>query len=168
LTILKASSAVPLLYRKPVLHRGKRLVSGAYLEPLPLAVAIADGCTDVLVLACGNLREPPSQPPPWLRPWLHRSVNPRRSAACREAWLEGRERLRQAREMLINGESPTAAGKAVHLSCASPPDDLQLPRWETGHRRLVAAVIEGAYRVFDLFGISRRELQPHQAIRLLA
>lgn len=54
-SILKASSALPLLYNRTVALGGTAYVDGGLSDPLPVARAIADGHTDLLVLLTRTL-----------------------------------------------------------------------------------------------------------------
>lgn len=49
--LLMASAALPAFYNKPVMIHGKGYLDGGIVEPLPVAKAIADGATHVLVLS---------------------------------------------------------------------------------------------------------------------
>jgi predicted patatin/cPLA2 family phospholipase len=50
LTLLKASSAMPLLYNGLVDVDGRQCFDGGLINPLPIMDAIENGCTDLLVL----------------------------------------------------------------------------------------------------------------------
>jgi predicted patatin/cPLA2 family phospholipase len=50
LTLLKASSAMPLFYNELVSVDGRDCFDGALINPLPILEAIEAGCTDLLVL----------------------------------------------------------------------------------------------------------------------
>jgi predicted patatin/cPLA2 family phospholipase len=50
LTLLKASSAMPLLYNALVDVEGRQCFDGGLINPLPIMDAIENGCTDLLVL----------------------------------------------------------------------------------------------------------------------
>jgi predicted patatin/cPLA2 family phospholipase len=49
-TLLKASSALPILYRGPVLLRGQRLVDGGVAAPIPVREAYRRGARRILVV----------------------------------------------------------------------------------------------------------------------
>jgi len=51
---LKASSAVPLLYRSGVSMRGRCLIDGGVADPLPVARAVREGARRVLVIRTGG------------------------------------------------------------------------------------------------------------------
>lgn len=48
--MLKASSALPILYNRTVLLEGRKFVDGGVTCTLPIQQAVARGCTDVLIL----------------------------------------------------------------------------------------------------------------------
>jgi predicted patatin/cPLA2 family phospholipase len=50
LTLLKASTAMPLLYNGLVSIEGRSCFDGALINPLPILEAIESGCTDLLIL----------------------------------------------------------------------------------------------------------------------
>jgi predicted patatin/cPLA2 family phospholipase len=50
LTLLKASTAIPLFYNSLVSVNGRDCFDGGLINPLPLPDAIESGCTDLLVL----------------------------------------------------------------------------------------------------------------------
>ena len=50
LTLLKASSAMPLLYNRLVNIEGRQCFDGGLINPLPIMDAIENGCTDLVVL----------------------------------------------------------------------------------------------------------------------
>ena len=50
LTLLKASSAMPLLYNGLVSIEGRTCFDGALINPIPILEAIESGCTDLLIL----------------------------------------------------------------------------------------------------------------------
>src|SRR5438105_5463902 len=59
LTLLKASTAMPLLYNGLVSIEGRSCFDGALINPIPILEAIESGCTDLLILLTrpANFRE---------------------------------------------------------------------------------------------------------------
>ncbi|HWG91091.1 MAG TPA: patatin family protein [Candidatus Thermoplasmatota archaeon] len=66
--LLMATSALPLAVAKPVEALGRRLLDGGVADPIPVARAIADGYTD-LVVVLNRPKGPPRKPEPW---WVSR------------------------------------------------------------------------------------------------
>jgi predicted patatin/cPLA2 family phospholipase len=64
LAALKASAAVPVLYHRTVAVNGSRYVDGGLVDPVPIERALADGCTDILVVltVSKSYRERPPNP----------------------------------------------------------------------------------------------------------
>lgn len=99
---LKASAAVPVFAgAAPVVHRGHRLVDAAVMEPVPVNVAAADGCTHVLVLCTRTL------PPPGEGKRGRRRSSSSSSAAAEEKPKREREREQERRR-----SAAAAAGRA--------------------------------------------------------
>jgi len=48
--VLKASNALPILYNRTVTLNGEQYIDGGASNPLPVRQAIANGCTDILIL----------------------------------------------------------------------------------------------------------------------
>jgi predicted patatin/cPLA2 family phospholipase len=169
LAILKASAAMPFVYRRRLEIRGRRYVDGAFLEPVPLQRALDDGATDVLTLLSKPFHVGPSTMPPWMRPLTFNSINRRERVALEAAWEEGLARHQRALDLLQDG-SPEASGdgdgRVADLHGVAPPDDFQVKRWTVDRALLTGAAIEGAMRVYEAFGVPREELEPHEAIRL--
>jgi predicted patatin/cPLA2 family phospholipase len=62
LAALRAATAVPFLYRRPVVVDGKRFLDAGIVNAFPVADAVAAGCTDILVLLTrpSGYRRPPA------------------------------------------------------------------------------------------------------------
>ncbi len=48
--ILKASSALPMIYRKPVMVNSQALTDGSLSDPLPIQKAVSDGFNQIIIL----------------------------------------------------------------------------------------------------------------------
>ena len=55
--ILKASSALPMIYREPIIIDEMPLMDGSLADPLPVFKAIADGCTEIILVRTRPLRD---------------------------------------------------------------------------------------------------------------
>lgn len=66
-SILKASSAIPVLYNRTVQLGSNRYVDGGLTDILPIARAVHDGCTDILVLTTRLPGRVSKRPPNWER-----------------------------------------------------------------------------------------------------
>ncbi len=47
---LKASSALPVIYRTPIIIDDKPMMDGSLSDPMPVLKAIQDGCTDIILI----------------------------------------------------------------------------------------------------------------------
>jgi len=168
LTLLKASAAMPLVYRRPVLHRGARHVDGALLVPVPLLEAIAGGATHILVLLSRPLATAARTPQAILMPLVLRSIDRRRYRALARVWTAGQEHLRAAIALLAATENSVTAqkdtGGGVHLAVIAPPPVFSVKRWTTNRAALLAAAELGARRTLALFGPAGTALAPRDAL----
>jgi predicted patatin/cPLA2 family phospholipase len=164
-SILKASAAMPLVFRKPVRIRGRAYVDGAFLEPLPVLDAMADGCTDVIALLSRPMQVHPVGIKSWARKLIHRHIRPDNMAASEAAWRVGQDKLESVLGLLDAGEPVVNGHSTVHLAYIAPPSPFPVHRWTTQREQLVAAAVDGAARVLDLFGVGRDELRPEDTVR---
>lgn len=171
LTLLKASAAMPLVYRRPVVHRGARHVDGALLVPVPLLEAIAGGATHILVLLSRPLATAARTPQAALMPLVLRSIDRRRYHALARAWGTGQEHLRAAIALLAaatsaenNAMAQKKTGGGVHLAVIAPPPVFSVTRWTTDRAALLAAAELGARRTLALFGPAGAALAPRDAL----
>jgi predicted patatin/cPLA2 family phospholipase len=168
LTLLKASAAMPLVYRRPVHYRGTRLVDGALLVPVPLLEAIADGCTHVLVLLSRPLATATATPQGFLMPLVLRSIDRRASPALMRAWAAGQARLRQAIALLASpgdsGGGQKNTGGGTHLAVVAPPPAFHVTRFTTDGSALLAGAALGAARTLALFGAAGAAISPEDAL----
>ncbi len=153
LDILKASTAIPILYNRSVPVLEGRFVDGGMVDPIPIQAAIANGCTDLLVLVT--------------RP---ESFRARERLGCVERWI-GKVRLRhfrpevedafQKRGHAFNRSVDIAFGRAteavptgVHIATIAPDAHLGLKRLTRRRKVLVASAVNGGRKVFKVFAAS--------------
>lgn len=118
-TVLHAALSVPVLYNRPVMVAGRPCMDGGLAIPFPLQHAIADGCTDILVL----MSHPTAYKQPEYALWqdiLFRTMCARGSAGT---WCTYRDRVKvsiQYRD-LATGRTPPPAGVNIATVCTEPP-----------------------------------------------
>jgi predicted patatin/cPLA2 family phospholipase len=149
LTLLKASAAMPLVYRKRVLYQGNRYLDGGLLNPVPLLEAIEDGCSDILVLLSRPLDSAWKPPGAGFRRLIVGKGNRAGTAKARAAWTAGEERLDRTLALLRRDSGPGSPG--FHLAAIAPPAGYRLTRWTTDRRRLVDAAHAGMRSILELF-----------------
>jgi predicted patatin/cPLA2 family phospholipase len=148
LTILKASSAMPLLYNQQVEVEGRGCFDGGFLNPLPILEAIEDGCTDILVLMTrpAEFREAPPRR-------FELDLFRRRCAFRNEALVEA---FRQC-HVHANSLRDLALGRSedlkVNIATVCPdPAEPTIDWTERSAHILKSAAIASARRILEAFG----------------
>jgi len=174
LRLLKASAAMPLVYRKPIWIRNRRVVDGALFNPVPLPAALASGTTDALVLLSRPLAIAERAPQAWAVPFVLRSVGARSAAQVARAWRRSQEELARTLSLLEaadggrNGsEDIPAPDPSPAVAVIAPPRDFRVTRWTKDRALLIAAAQAGAEAVFAAFGIPPSQ-RPALVARALA
>ncbi len=148
LTLLKASSALPVLYNRTVGVDGRECLDGGCVNRLPVHDAIATGCTDLLVL----LTRPPGYVdagPPWFERWLFQWACARGNARLVDAFLKAHHRANASRDLALGRRPPPTP---VNIATICPGDgDPAIARATKNRRRLKAAAVAGALRTLRAF-----------------
>ena len=148
LQILKAANAIPVLYNRIVDVEGHATLDGGVVIPFPLEQALANGCTDVLVL----LTRPPNfraSPTGW---WDRRAfdlLSARGSAGLRAAYAVRHERVNTGRDVALGRSSPPPGANVATL-CTDPSDPIR--RTTTDADVLRAAALRYGRQVIRVFG----------------
>jgi len=149
ITLLKASSALPIAYNESVLIDGTRYIDGGLSNSIPLANAVANGCTDILVL----LTRPPMYRKPdagRLERLLFRATCGRNNDSLCDLHRRSGRHSNRMRDIAF-GRKPCEA--PVNIATFSPgPHDVSIDRTTINARRLKLAAIQSARRTFDAFG----------------
>ena len=164
LATLKASSAVPVFYHRPVTLDGRPYVDGGLLEPVPIEPALRDGCTDILVILTlpkafrvrptGLLERQVANI--WLRPL---------SDELADAFCRREEAVNRALD-LIAGRARPAGQPAANIVAVFPDPRVTVGSFTTRRSRLKRAAIDAAGRVMRLF--SDAECRPAELIQFVA
>jgi predicted patatin/cPLA2 family phospholipase len=118
-TVLHAALSVPVLYNRPVQIAGQPCMDGGLAIPFPIRHAIADGCTDILVL----LSHPAEFVQPEYALWqdiLFRTCCARSSAGTWRTYRNRNELSKQYRD-LATGRVLPPAGVNIATVCTFPP-----------------------------------------------
>jgi predicted patatin/cPLA2 family phospholipase len=111
-SILRASVHLPSAVRGVAEYRGRRLLDGAVLAPLPFRLAIDDGCTHVLSLSTFRIRKSRRRQPAWQYPFSLYLERIRRGLGT--AYLNAqRQRLRDREWLMRHSCIPSAQGPHV-------------------------------------------------------
>jgi len=153
LPVLKASVAIPVLYGRPVRVGGADYMDAGFAQPFALSAAIAEGCTDILVVTArpADYRTPP-------RRWWQRAIFNRRCA-------RGNARLRAVYR--FSAESQNLQRRLADGSLAAPgvniatlaPVDVLVKSTTTAADLLRTETIRMCRRVLDIFGTADEGLK---------
>jgi predicted patatin/cPLA2 family phospholipase len=165
LTLLKATTAMPLLYNGVVAVNGRDCFDGALINPLAITDAIAAGCTDLLVL----LTRPASFrqcSPSRLEQHLFDLRCARGNVQLMGAYCQTHVRENTSRDMVL-GRQPAPAGLNIATICPEDTDP-RIERLTRNSNLLKAAAIASAKRTLSAFGHPEREfvevLRPYPAV----
>jgi predicted patatin/cPLA2 family phospholipase len=149
LTLLKASSAMPLLYNGLVTVNGRECFDGALINPLAIRDAIASGCTDLLVLLTrpASFRE-------CLPTFIEQHIFDLRCARGNSQLMEAFRRTyvhENAVRDLALGRTPIPEG--INIATICPEDsDPKVERMTRDAILLKSAAIASAKHTFEVFG----------------
>jgi predicted patatin/cPLA2 family phospholipase len=148
LDVLKAATAIPVLYNRTVCVEGRPCMDGGLPIPFPIEQAIANGCTDVLVLLT--------------RPQTYICAKPGRgtmfafNALCSRgnqglylSYARHNERETAARDLAL-GRSPVPPGVNIATICPDEPETVQRSSTDAG--ALYAAAVKYGRKTLRIFG----------------
>jgi predicted patatin/cPLA2 family phospholipase len=149
LPILKASTAVPVVYNRSVAINSDEFIDGGLGNPVPLYEAIEHGCTDLLVF----LTRPPSYQsaePPWLDRWLFSRFCAYDNPALQQAFEKGYGESNICRQICL-GKLPAPKGVNIAAFCPSNAGT-RLSRLTVDSKRLKQSAVELAVSTLEQFG----------------
>jgi predicted patatin/cPLA2 family phospholipase len=123
LDVLKAATAMPIMYNRTVAINGLACVDGGLAIPFPLKEAIERGCTDVLVL----LTRPPgfrAPEPTWYERALFRRLIPGNKEKMSQLFADHPAVAHAARQLALGISKPERAVNIVTV-CATVPEVVQ-------------------------------------------
>lgn len=138
---LKASSALPMIYRRPVSLGNHRLMDGSLSDPLPVHKAVEDGYRKIVLLRT--------------RPSTHRKKNT--AAAQVQAWQNRRKpaiaKLIRQHHQLYNASTEFIEGlekQGIELIQVAPKSTLKTTRSTRNRNLLVADYHQGYQQGYNL------------------
>ena len=149
LDILKAATAMPVLYNRSVPVDGRRCIDGGLAIPFPLPQALANGCTDVLVL----LTRPPeyrSRRPSWINQRLFDWICARGNANLNEVYARHHEVGNASRDMAFGRTSPPQKEVNIATLCTERPETVN--RTTSDASVLYEAAARYARKTLRVFG----------------
>ena len=149
--LLKASSALPVLYNRRVVLDGREFVDGGVSDSLPVARAIENGCTDILVLASSRCDSPDARPRLWERSLFYMMMG-RRYPALMRAFASMHEALNRGRRLATGQDAVDGVNVALIAPCEG---DSRVGSTAIERARLVRGAHLMATRTFELFAGER-------------
>ena len=148
LTVLKASAAIPVLYNRSVLIGGRQCIDGGLVIPYGVKQAVANGCTDILVLCTRPAGYVASVPNRFERAMFN-LVCARGSAPMNRVFAERHVRSRESSDLSL-GLQPAPVGVHIATVCANDVENIE--RTTTDRRKLYAAAVSYGRKVLGVFG----------------
>jgi len=149
--LLKASSALPVLYNRRITLDGQEYVDGGLSDPLPIARAIENGCTDILVLASSRCDSPEARPALWERGVFYIRMG-RRYPALMRAFASMHEALNRGRRLATGDEAVDGVNVALIAPCDG---DATVGSTAIERARLIRSAYQMAARTFEIFARER-------------
>lgn len=147
LTVLKACTAVPVVYNGSVVVDGRRCIDAGVACPFPMREALASSCTDLLVMLtrpAGFRWELPGR----MSDWLFRAYA-RGNRRLLRAYAEQPERDAELRDLAL-GRTPARAGVNIATLCTA--DDEVVHRLTVDPAQLHAAALGFGRRTLQVLG----------------
>ena len=165
LTLLKATTAMPLLYNGKISVNGRDCFDGGLINPLAIPEAIQSGCTDLLVLLtrpASFIECSPSRFEQQIFDLRCARGNAQLMGAYRSTYI----RANTIRDIAL-GRQPVPAG--VNIATLCPEDtDPRIERMTRSTVLLKAAAVASAKRTLEAFGHPVEEfvevLRPYPAV----
>ena len=149
LTLLKATTAMPLLYNGLVCVDGRDCIDGGLINPLPVLEAIESGCTDLLIL----LTRPASFRdciPNWLEQHMFDLRCARGKAPLMTAFRSTHVRENSVRDIALGRQT---VPEDLNIATLCPDEsDVRIERTTRNTHLLKQAAISSAKRTLAAFG----------------
>jgi predicted patatin/cPLA2 family phospholipase len=149
LTILKASTALPVMYNRVVVVGGRPCIDGGITNHIPLQEAIAAGCTDLMVLLTRPAHFVETSPT-WVERWLFKRVCARDNMALLDVFLKTYMHSNTVRNLAL-GRHPPDTPVNILTICPGASDP-RVERTTKSSQRLKAAATIHALRTLQAFG----------------
>ena len=148
LSVLKAATALPVLYNRAIDIEGQPFLDGGLAIPFPIEQALANGCTDVLTL----LTRPANfslDVPGWASRKIFDIVCARGNANFNQTFSLCHERSQAARDLAL-GRVATPPGINIATICTDEPETIQ--RTTNDRVLLRSAAVNYGRKTLRVFG----------------
>jgi len=140
-----------VLYNRRIVLDGREYVDGGVSDSLPVARAIENGCTDVLVLASSRCDSPDARPSLWEQSLFYMMMG-RRYPALMRAFASMHEALNRGRRLATGEDAVDGVNIALIAPCEG---DSTVASTAIERARLVRGAHQMATRTFELFARER-------------
>lgn len=148
LSVLKAATALPVLYNRAIDIDGTPFIDAGVAIPFPIEQALANGCTDVLTL----LTRPASylaDAAGWASQRMFDLICARGNVGLNQAYALGHEQSRRARDLAL-GRVATPSGVNIATICTDEPEVIQ--RTTANRALLHSAAVSYGRKTLRVFG----------------
>ena len=150
LQVFRAAMAIPVFYNRTVNLDSRQFIDGGLANPFPIEAALANGCTDLLVL----LTRPPAYEcgaPSWFERGVFELMCARGNDGLRKTFLRQRERSKLVRDLAL-GIVPAPSGTTIATVCTG--DSEIVSRTTTDPAVLRCGAVRYGRKVLQAFGAS--------------
>lgn len=148
LNVLKAATAMPVLYNRSVEVDGRACMDGGIAISFPLEQALANGCTDVLVLLTRPFKHE-SKPAGLFSRTMFKLLCSRGNRKLNELYLRRPEWVRRARNLAL-GKTAPPTGVNIATICTDDPHMIQRTTHDPAILR--AAAVSYGKKTLRVFG----------------
>jgi predicted patatin/cPLA2 family phospholipase len=148
LDVLKAATAIPVLYNRTVNVDGRACMDGGLVIPFPLEHALANGCSDVLVLLSRPVTFRIGEPG-WVGRKMFDLICARGNAGVRDAYAHHHERSRVVRDLAL-GRVTMPGAVNIATICTDEPETVH--RTTSDRALLRAAAVDYGRKTMRVFG----------------
>ncbi|HZI20625.1 MAG TPA: patatin-like phospholipase family protein [Pyrinomonadaceae bacterium] len=148
LSVLKAATALPVLYNRAIDIDGTPFMDGGLAIPFPIEQALANGCTDVLTLLtrpAGHLEDAAG----WASRRMFDLICARGNVGLNQVYALGHEQSRRARDLAL-GRVATPPGVNIATVCTDEPEIIQ--RTTVNRALLHSAAVSYGRKTLRVFG----------------
>jgi predicted patatin/cPLA2 family phospholipase len=154
LSVLKAATALPLLYNRPVSIDGKPFLDAGLAIPFPIEQALENHCTDVLTLLTRPAKYI-APAPGFASQQIFNMLCARGNAGFQQTYALLHERSRAARDLAL-GRVATPSGVNIATICTDEPETIQ--RTTRYPSLLRKAAVDYGRKVLRVFGVDSEQM----------
>lgn len=152
--VLKASNALPILYNRTVTLNGKQYIDGGASNPLPVKQAIANGCTDILILLSKD-KNHVSLEPTTIQKLIYYLMLTRKHPKMMDCYKELFIQANESRKLALEGDP----NNEVNMATICPTEmELIVNKITMDRDKLVEGAYMQAAKTFKFFSGDNKKL----------